>query len=48
MGLLGNGTIYHRFCDKANTENHMDFLRHACGEFGRMAILTDSASIHKP
>ena len=47
MGLLGNGTLYHRFYDKANTENYVDFLRHAYGECGRIVIFTDNASIHK-
>lgn len=47
MGLLGNGTLYCRFYDKANTENYMDFLRHAYKEYGKIVIFTDNASIHK-
>ena len=47
MGLLGNGTLYYRFYDKANTKNYVDFLRHAYGEHDRMIIFTDNASIHK-
>ena len=46
MGLLGNGTLYCRFYDKANTENYVDFLRHAYEECGRIVIFTDNASIH--
>ena len=47
IGLLGNGTLYSRFYDKANTKNYVDFLRHAYKEYGRIVIFTDNASIHK-
>ena len=46
-GLLGNGALYYRFCDKANTKNCMDFLWHIYREYGKMVIFPDSTSIHK-
>ena len=47
IGALGNGTLYCRFYDKANTENFIDFLKHLYEEYGRFVIFLDNASYHK-
>ncbi len=47
VGALGDGTLYCRFYDKANTENFIDFLMHLYEEYGRFVIFLDNASYHK-
>ena len=47
IGALSDDTPYCAFCDKANSENCCDFLRHLHRECGRVLLFLDNASYHK-